>query len=79
MSFQSNRPSNNPSPFLGQRRPLFIVLLVLTLLFVITYADRLNEYRRLLKQEISMHDQVEDAEARGRQLAHDLDYVKSSE
>ena len=79
MSFQSNRPSDNPLPLQGRRRPLFIILLVLVLLFVITYASRLNEYRRLLGQEISMSDQIADAEARERQLAHDLDYVKSQE
>jgi hypothetical protein len=79
MSAQPNLPSDNPLPQRGRRRPLLFVLLVLVLLFVITYAGRLNEYRRLLNQEISMQDQVDDAEARGRQLVKELDYVKSRE
>ena len=78
MSFQANRPSDNsPSP--RRHSPLLIVLLVLALLFVITYAGRLTEYRRLLKVEASMQEQIEDAKGHGRELAADLARVKSPE
>ena len=62
-----------------RRSPLLIVLLVLALLFVITYAGRLTEYRRLLNAEASMQTKIEDAEAHGRELAADLARVKSPE
>ena len=77
MSAQPNLPSDSPMPQRGQRKPLLFVLLVLVLLFVITYASRLNEYRLLLSQDASMQGQVDDAEARGRQLVKELEYVKS--
>ena len=78
MSFQANRPSET-SPGPSRRSPLLIVLLVLALIFVITYAGRLTEYRRLLNVEASMQEQIEDAEAHGRKLAADLAHVKSPE
>jgi len=77
MSAQPNLPSDSSMPQRGQRKPLLFVLLVLVLLFVITYASRLTEYRQLLSQDASMQGQIDDAEARGRQLVKDLEYVKS--
>ncbi len=79
MSAQPDLQSDNAQAKRGSRRPLLFVLLILMFLFVITYASRLSEYRRLLGQEVSMQYRIEDAEARGRELVSELEDVKSQE
>jgi hypothetical protein len=79
MSTQPNLTDANAQNAIGRRRPLLFMLLIFVILFVVAYASRLSDYRRLLNQEASMQDQIENAEANGRELAYDLEYVKSQE
>ena len=62
-----------------QRRPLLFLMFALALVFVASYTSRLAEYRRLQTEKSSLHVQIVDAEARGRELIDDLDHVKSNE
>jgi cell division protein FtsB len=74
-------PSQQPDlqDFRLSRRFLFLILIVLCVLFVVSYAGRLTERTRLYQEIRAMEARIELEEARTLVLAANLDYVDSED
>ncbi|MEZ4660160.1 MAG: septum formation initiator family protein [Caldilineaceae bacterium] len=74
-----NMPHASNLPKTTQRgaQVLFFVLATLCLLFVMSYASRLNEFARVQHEAALLEQKMEDAERRQAELLAYQDYVQS--
>jgi cell division protein FtsB len=73
----SNAPPNSSLARQPSRRPLFVVLIFLCMVFIVTYAARLGERRRLEEQITAQEQSILQAQEKNARLQTELQRANS--